>query len=789
MKRRRHLGAELLEERALLSSLAYSLTTDRSVYQVGQPIQMTFRETNTGAQPVTVQVNPTDFFVSQNSGPVWQSNPGTMPPSKVETLNPGQSLTQTATWDGTTVYTVGGSASANTWHLNHFGTFSVSNPNGPPGLSASFQISDPEKYSLTTDKQVYQLGEPVQATFTEVNTAPVSITVPSPPPEAFQVYQDGKPLWLVTYPGGLKSDPITLTAGKTITVSQTLLIIPGSGPYTLGHLTGSFDVTYGPEADPTLFMTPIQVAAPPAGSLTTSVTTDQSTYSAGQPVNLTFTETNQGSGPISILTGANAFEISQAGMVVWQSPLPSTTPPRPPVWSVLQPGQSYSQKDTWNGLPDASSLSNLTGPFTATNQLDPNADTASFQIGTPTSTQLSTSLTTDQSVYHLGQPVTLNFSETNVGTVPIKVMTGPVSFTITQNGTQVWTSIPPTMTPATPTQIGWMTLQPGQSYSQQVTWNGVPGKLPSAYPTGTFTVSNAFDPNHETATFQIAPQPAADLVTKIITNQSVYDVGEPVEMALIETNVSQQPIFVLTGPTAFQITHNGSVFWNSTNPVTLPGNSTWESILPGHSYTQALTWQGSTPSAATSAPATGQFTVSNLLDPSGTSVTFQINPTIYVIPPPITMPPVPVPPVPPVSPPSPVPPGPISPPSPAPNPNPTPVSVTASLVPAHPAYKPGQAVRLTMILKNASSAKVVVGARPAVDGITVMQGSTVVYRSGVIALLGGTIKPHASMKLTLLWSGRPNQPGLGKLNPGTYTITVVEGGYSASTTIRILGRG
>jgi hypothetical protein len=117
------------------------------------------------------------------------------------------------------------------------------------------------------------------------------------------------------------------------------------------------------------------------------------------------------------------------------------------------------------------------------------------------------------------------------------------------------------------------------------------------------------------------------------------------------------------------------------------------------------------------------------------------------------------------------------------------VSVTASLVPAHPVYKPGQAVRLTMILKNASSAKVVVGARPDVDGITVVQASTVFYRSGVVALLGGTIKPHGSMKLTLLWSGRPNQPGLGKLNPGTYTITVVEGGYSASTTIRILGHG
>jgi hypothetical protein len=114
--------------------------------------------------------------------------------------------------------------------------------------------------------------------------------------------------------------------------------------------------------------------------------------------------------------------------------------------------------------------------------------------------------------------------------------------------------------------------------------------------------------------------------------------------------------------------------------------------------------------------------------------------------------------------------------------------ITAILVPAHPVFKSGQAVHLTMILKNASSAKVVMGTRPDVDGITVAQGSTVFYRSGVVSRLGGTIKPHGSMRLTLLWSGRPNQPGFGKLGPGTYTITVVEGGYSASATIRVVSR-
>ena len=49
---------ESLEVRALLSSLAYSLTTDKSEYAVGQPVQMTFAETNTSNQNVSVDDGP-----------------------------------------------------------------------------------------------------------------------------------------------------------------------------------------------------------------------------------------------------------------------------------------------------------------------------------------------------------------------------------------------------------------------------------------------------------------------------------------------------------------------------------------------------------------------------------------------------------------------------------------------------------------------------------------------------------------------------------------------------------
>ena len=80
-----------------------------------------------------------------------------------------------------------------------------------------------------------------------------------------------------------------------------------------------------------------------------------------------------------------------------------------------------------------------------------------------------------------------------------------------------------------------------------------------------------------------------------------------------------------------------------------------------------------------------------------------------------------------------------------------------------------------------------VAAKPGLDGITVLHGSTVVFRSGPLplGLAAGSIKPQGTLKLALTWSGRPNQAGPKKLSPGTYTIQVVEGGYLATATIRI----
>ena len=90
-----------------------------------------------------------------------------------------------------------------------------------------------------------------------------------------------------------------------------------SGPYTIGNLTGTFVVGYGPGDDPTHYTTTFQIAPPSSDDLVTSVTTDQTDYNLGQPVNLTFTETNDGDQPVAVVTGSPEFEITQNGTTVW----------------------------------------------------------------------------------------------------------------------------------------------------------------------------------------------------------------------------------------------------------------------------------------------------------------------------------------------------------------------------------------------------------------------------------------------------------------------------------------
>ena len=122
MRRSRGLVLETLEGKALLAAIAtpvapvsppmiaplsqglvVKLSTDHQVYRRGQPVVMTLTETNTSQHDITVDSGPSidGFFVTHNGRKVWASNAGVQPMFiLVRTLAPGQSITQSATWNG-----------------------------------------------------------------------------------------------------------------------------------------------------------------------------------------------------------------------------------------------------------------------------------------------------------------------------------------------------------------------------------------------------------------------------------------------------------------------------------------------------------------------------------------------------------------------------------------------------------------------------------------------------------------------------------------------------------------
>ena len=87
----------------LSQGLVVKLSTDHKVYQQGQPVVMTLTETNTSQHDITVDSGPSlgGFFVTHNGRRVWASNAGVQPMFiLIRTLEPGQSITQSATWNG-----------------------------------------------------------------------------------------------------------------------------------------------------------------------------------------------------------------------------------------------------------------------------------------------------------------------------------------------------------------------------------------------------------------------------------------------------------------------------------------------------------------------------------------------------------------------------------------------------------------------------------------------------------------------------------------------------------------
>ncbi len=595
MARRASFVLEQLETRTLLSGLSYSLTTDQTVYSVGEPIQMTFTETNTGDQPVTVNAPPGDFIVNSPGGfyPTWESNPGDAGQPVTLTLQPGQSDSQTATWDGTTTSVTGQT-------LAPWGTFTLSDPDAAQGLTATFQVTDPFSFSLTTDQSVYQVGEPIQITLAETNTSDEPVLDNVAGYFSLSVSQDGGGVWRQSdepsfsfpivigepiMPGTVSPsyavsldelEGVVVQPGGSLSWTSTWDGIPNAVPLSI--LSGSFTVAAqvaGQSPSATFQITP-----PPAAQLTTSVTTDQSVYQLGEPIEITYTETNTGDQPATVIVGGS-FDVTQDGNDVWNSGTPSQSvginsesPDNDPElhWETLQTGQSYSETVGWTNSLQENPVPE-TGTFVVSVEGDPNQSSATFQVE-----GLAYSLTTDQSVYQVGEPVQMTFTETNTSDQPITIVPALVAFNIAFEGTLIWGNSP--LYTGQPT----VTLQPGQSDSQTVTWDGIDDDGGALNPWGTFVASVSGDPQQ--VTFQVAdPQ----ILYSLTTDQSVYQVGEPVQMTFTETNTGDQPVTIDPNFVGFTITQDGSLVWE---PDSASSSQATVTLQPGQSYAQTVTWDG-----------------------------------------------------------------------------------------------------------------------------------------------------------------------------------------------------
>jgi hypothetical protein len=173
--------------------LAVSLTTDRTAYQVGQPILMTLTETNTSDGDITVEFGPSidGFFVIHDGVEVWRSNLGPRPQSQfigLKTLHPGESFTPSATWDGTANE---GPPTTPT------GTFEV-HSQVPGANTVAIRIlpaPTPLNVSVTTDRGSYRVGQPVRITVTETNTGTEAVEVGVCGPDRVAVTRQGVVVW------------------------------------------------------------------------------------------------------------------------------------------------------------------------------------------------------------------------------------------------------------------------------------------------------------------------------------------------------------------------------------------------------------------------------------------------------------------------------------------------------------------------------------------------------------------------------------------------------------------
>ena len=118
-------------------------------------------------------------------------------------------------------------------------------------------------------------------------------------------------------------------------------------------------------------------------------------------------------------------------------------------------------------------------------------------------------------------------------------------------------------------------------------------------------------------------------------------------------------------------------------------------------------------------------------------------------------------------------------------------SINFTVTTNHANYKVGESVRISLKIPGTGAARPASSLVQLREQITVLDGTQVVSRM-TRRIPASTLKhleAGRTVMLTTIWNGRPNQPGIHGLKPGSYTIDVAYGDYGGSTAIALVRKG
>ena len=515
-------------------------TVSASPVRTGTSVTFTYKETNTGSDPLTSVTVTGSFcgpatFVSSSDGDSTDLDPGA-----TWTFTCTKTVTNTTTSD----LTVTDDATA-------AGTDTVDGLAAPTETASAAVVVTPVPSTSLVETvgpaATVRTGTSVTFTYKETNNGPdplKSVTV------------TGSFCGAATFASSSNGDTTTLDPGATwtFTCSKTVTDTATSDLVITDDATATGTDTVDGLAAPTETASASVTVTDPTTTLTETVG-PASTVRTGTPVTFTYNETNTGSDPMSAVTVTGSF--CGAASFVSSSDGDTTT---------LDPGATWTftctktVTDTTSGPVTVTDNATATGTDTADGTAAP-IETASASV---TVTNPSTTLTETASPSSVtdGTPVTFTYTETNDGSDPLSGVTvtgsfcGAATFVSSSDGNST-------------------TLDPGASWTFTCTKTVTATVTDTATATGTDTVDGLAAPP-ETASATVTGMVAKPPKTKLTETASAPVVGNGVAVTFTYTEMNTGTVGItgvsvtgsLCGPATFVSSSDG-------NTATLDPGATW----------------------------------------------------------------------------------------------------------------------------------------------------------------------------------------------------------------------